>query len=120
MNDQFARFAGLAALSPFTVLRSPTTRVASLTKTYAKNDFRQTRTSPNTNSSRPPSKHVDVRCSVLICTRRHSSDPSYYRSFKVHQILCCSHLLFRSGSRVQETLFAVIGLINSGLCLLLK
>ncbi|KAG8866185.1 hypothetical protein FRB98_005020, partial [Tulasnella sp. 332] len=50
---------GMAALSPFTALRSPTARVASLTKTYAKNDFRQNRTSPNTNSSRPPSKHVD-------------------------------------------------------------
>jgi len=50
---------GLAALSPFTVLRSPTTRVSTLTKTYTKNDFRQTRTSPNANTSRPPSMHVD-------------------------------------------------------------
>ncbi|KAG8904166.1 hypothetical protein FRB99_002147 [Tulasnella sp. 403] len=50
---------GMAALSPFTVLRSPTARVASLTKTYLNNDFRQQRTSPNMNTSRPPSMHVD-------------------------------------------------------------
>jgi len=55
---------GLASLSPFTVLRSPTTKVSSLTKTYINNDFRQLRTSPHTNTSRPPSMHVDVS---LVC-----------------------------------------------------
>ncbi|KAG9027604.1 hypothetical protein FS837_004219 [Tulasnella sp. UAMH 9824] len=50
---------GMAALSPFTVLRSPSTKVASLTKTYSNNDFRNQRTSPNMNTSRPPSMHVD-------------------------------------------------------------
>ncbi|KAG8946690.1 hypothetical protein FRC04_011468 [Tulasnella sp. 424] len=52
-------FLGMAALSPFTVLRSPTTKVTSLTKTYSNNDFRNQRTSPNMNTSRPPSMHVD-------------------------------------------------------------
>ncbi|KAG8936753.1 hypothetical protein FRC02_012035 [Tulasnella sp. 418] len=50
---------GLVSLSPFTALRSPTTRVTTLTKTYANNDFRQLRTSPHMNTSRPPSMHVD-------------------------------------------------------------
>jgi hypothetical protein len=49
----------IGTLSPTTVLRSPTVTTG-LTKTYNNNDFRQIRTSPTTNSSRPPSRHVDV------------------------------------------------------------
>lgn len=51
---------GMANISPSTILRSPF--VTGLTKTYARNDFRQLRQGNQTrqNTSRLPSMHVDV------------------------------------------------------------
>ncbi|KDQ08831.1 hypothetical protein BOTBODRAFT_37524 [Botryobasidium botryosum FD-172 SS1] len=52
----------MTSLSPLTLFRSPANVVPSMSrtyKTYSKNDFRQLRTSPLANTSRPPSMHVD-------------------------------------------------------------
>jgi hypothetical protein len=66
IGNQDEMFDFVTTSPPTSLLRSPA--ITGLTKTYSKNDFRQLRQTPSArqNTSRLPSKHVDVSKMILL------------------------------------------------------